>query len=453
MSKHNCSIKIGLLGIILASLVGCNSGQKEISSCSTIDLRIRQSERRSLGEEILVNSSVTPEKEKIVENFSNCNFEIAEQQLKLKARLNDPEAWIYHNNAKALNANKQPLKIVASVPINTNSNIAQEILRGVALAQHEFNEDNNNDKRLLLVEIADDENQPYIVKQLASEFVKDSSILAVVGHNSSTASLSAVPVYHQGGLVMVSPTSTTTNLLAISKYVFRTVFSNHELAKVLSEHINNESLKKIAICVDPSSAYSQSFKTDLKYFMKEKIVDIECDLEPEKLDLNPQKIVNQISNKVDGIIIIPSVNTVAKAIEIAEEVAKKNTKRDKKIRLFSTESMYQPDTLKEGGNNVEEMVLVVPWHRDLKKEFQTKNKQLFDTGNINWRTAMAYDATQVIIEGLKKATTREELQEVLANPNFAVEGVTETIKFDESGEPQGKPILVVIRQNAFELLK
>lgn len=451
MFKHNCSIKIGLLGIILASLVGCNSGQNDISFCSPIDLRIRQSERRSLGEQILVNSSLTSEKQKIVENFSNCNFEGAEQQL--DEALNDPEAWIYHNNAKALNATKPPLKIVASVPISKNENVAQEILRGIALAQHEFNEDNNNDKRLLLVEIADDENKPYIVKQLASEFVKDSSILAVVGHNSSTASLSAVPVYHQGGLVMVSPTSTTTNLPVISKYVFRTVFPNYESAKVLSEYISNQSLNKIAICVDSSDAYASSLKADLKDLMKEKIVDIECDLKPVNLDFNAQKIVKQISDKVDGIFIIPSVNDVDKAMEVAKEVAKENTKRGKKIRLFSAESIYQPDTLKKGGNNVEGMVLAVPWHRESNLDFQNKNKQLFESGKISWRTAMAYDATQVIIEGLKKATTREELQKVLSDPNFAVKGVTETIKFDESGELQGKPNLVIIRQNAFELLK
>ena len=455
MCKKKCSIKNGLLIIIMASLVGCTSSMSN-SSCQAISSRIRESSQRSLGEEMLITNTKTPtlEKEKLVKHFDNCDFEMAVEQL--DSAINDPEARIYHNNAIALNANQKPSKIVVSIPITKNEGVAQEILRGVALAQHEFNlaQENSDNQRFLLVEIADDENNPKMAKKLANEFVKDSNILAVVGHNSSTASLSALPVYHQGGLVMISPTSTTNNLPVISNYVFRTVVSDYKSGEALSNYIAKQSLNKIAFCIDSTDADANSLQKTLKFFMKDKIVNLKCDIQLENInvDFNVDTIINQaIENQVQGIFIIPSVKNVDKAIEIA----KANTKQGKKLRLFSGNSMYQFDTLEKGKSDLEGMVLAVPWHRDQQDQsnldFQNKNKQLFGDVQISWRTAIAYNATKVILEGLKNANTREQLREVLARDDFSVMGATEMIQFDQSGEailvgkPMGKTKLVEIK--------
>ena len=48
----------------------------------------------------------------------------------LKKYSNDPEAWIYLNNTQAIDHN--PLKIAVVVPVGSNLNIAQEMLRGAA---------------------------------------------------------------------------------------------------------------------------------------------------------------------------------------------------------------------------------------------------------------------------------------------------------------------------------
>jgi branched-chain amino acid transport system substrate-binding protein len=60
---------------------------------------------------------------------------------------------------------------------------------------------------------------------------------------------------------------------------------------------------------------------------------------------------------------------------------------------------------------------------------------------------MAYDATQVIITGLKRSNTRQELQKVLSSPGFSVNGATGTIKFRPSGDRDGKSILVQVQSS------
>lgn len=76
--------------------------------------------------------------------------------------------------------------------------MAKEILRGVAQAQDEVNRSGGINGKLLQVAIANDDNEANQAQQIAKQFVQDTSILAVVGHNSSNASIAAAPIYQEG---------------------------------------------------------------------------------------------------------------------------------------------------------------------------------------------------------------------------------------------------------------
>lgn len=126
-------------------------------------------ERISLGNKILINEDRNPKKDAGVKAFAQGDVSTAISRLEssLKKNRNDPEAWIYWNNAKASQHN--PLKIGVSVPIGGNINIAKEILRGVAQAQDEVNNNSGINGMPLQVEIANDDNAPNIVKKIAEQ--------------------------------------------------------------------------------------------------------------------------------------------------------------------------------------------------------------------------------------------------------------------------------------------
>ena len=138
-----------------------------------------------------------------------------------------------------------------SVPIGGNLNVAKEILRGVAQAQDEVNKSGGINGVLLQVEIANDDNASLVAKQIADEFVKDPSTLAVVGHNSSDVSLAAAPEYQKGKLVMISPTSDARNLSGFGNYIFRTIPTNRSQAETLSNYATKTLGKtNIVVCLD-----------------------------------------------------------------------------------------------------------------------------------------------------------------------------------------------------------
>jgi branched-chain amino acid transport system substrate-binding protein len=217
----------------------------------------------STGDQILITADSTPQKKAGIAAFKEGNYSEAIAQFKTSLQLqqNDPESLIYLNNAKA--ATNNPIKIAAVVPIGANVNIAKEILRGVAQVQEKVNQGGGINGQFLEVAIINDDNNPEIAAKVAKKLVEDPSILAVVGHNSSDATLGAAPTYQNGQLVMISATSDAKKISTLGDYIFRTVPSIRFQADQLSRYLINTAKKSsIAICFDSRAEYSLSLKEE-----------------------------------------------------------------------------------------------------------------------------------------------------------------------------------------------
>ena len=345
------------------------------------------------------------------------------------------------NNAVAASKGSK-LKIGVSVPIGGNLNVAKEILRGVAQAQNEINQSGGIKGKLIKIEIANDDNDPEIAKQVAAKFVDDKRILAVIGHNSSNASLAAAPTYQEAGLVMISPTSTARELATLGNHVFRTTPNTRVIADTLARYVVESANKSsIALCADSESGASKSFRQEFTIALFEQggeVAPTLCDFSSP--NFNAAKIPSQaISDGADSLLLIPSVNKINQALE----VARANRHR---LTLIGNHSMYTYSTLKEGQKYVNGLVLSVVWHPGSKNNssFINNTKSLWGTVG-SWRTATSYDAAKVVITALKSEVSRQQLRQSLSSPGFSLQGATGNIKFISSGDRHGKAELVKIQ--------
>ena len=414
-----------------------------------------QGNQRSLGEQFFIQEEgkTRDPKERAAKHFGNCEFKEAQEALKtsLGIQKNDPEALIYLNNAEA--ANHPSVKIAVSVPIETNPKIAKEILRGVAQAQKEVNENNGIRGRQLVVEIASDDSNVSIVKDLASEFVEDPDILAVIGHYTNEAALAAAEIYEEKKLVAISPTSASPKLSNHKHYVLRTVPSDSQEAEKLREfiydHYKDKEIKNLAICASDSS---QEFKAEFEAAVQKKNKDLHRNLKSHNCNLDAvsdtdetpktqeeqlkiaRKLVEKIKqNGAEALLLVPSESQHDAALAIA----KANQGR---LPLFAASTLYQQNTL---GAHVEGMTLATPWHPDSNpdNDFAERAKELWKAPVRTWRTASAYDATIAIVEALLRSSqpTREGLREQLFHPGFAVNAVSNQLSFDENGDIEVHP--------------
>jgi branched-chain amino acid transport system substrate-binding protein len=402
----------------------------------------------SLGEEILLKTNRQDNSlEQGRQAFKNQEYKQAIQLFKqsLDRLPNNPEIRIYYNNARAAIQDKNPLKIATSVPLGNNPETAQEILRGIALFQEEFNDEQakNPDFHSLQVVVANDNNSAADAEDRAEKFVKDPSIIAVVGHNASAASEAAKDIYVQGKIVAISPTSFSPKISG-NDYIYKMVPEMETFATSLSEYIREQTDKLIIqnptnlICYDNRSGdntnFAQKYRNILLGQQFQKFVkdeDFDCNIEP-KINLDEQEIYQKIAQyQVNILMIAPYINDLKRAANIF----KQRPAEQLNLVILGSPTFQSYLTLAEGKQGVENLVIAVPWY-DLT---QDNYIQSFWQNKINvWRTPMAYDATKVILNALRQLSQpgqkfdRESLNQVLRN-DFSIEGMTGTVRFDENG--------------------
>ena len=398
-----------------------------------------------------------------IEAFKNGNYQEAVNlfQQAVKANPYDPEVLIYYNNARASqNSSSVSLAVVVPIGSKTNNDNAQEILRGVAQAQDQFNDNqiknnlNNQGSNglLLKVVIANDSNNPEEAKQVVQEIVKDNSILGVIGHNSSDVTKAVIPEYEKAGLAIISSTATS-NLLKSSVF-FRVVDSDEIAGEKLAQYTNSLGFKKVVIFNNPNSTYSQSItKAFTNKFKKMggKVLPT-IDLSDKEFDPREEVSISINEFQAEAAILFPDTEHTNATIDIAK------ANDDNSLSLLGGHTLYSNDTLIKGRKAVEGMILSVPWFRETSqaKDFAEKSGKKWG-GAISWRTATSFDATQAFIKALSKDNTQdntrnnvlERLQKVKLNNN-QTSGYP--LQFKER-EREGQSVLVEVKNGKFTMLR
>ena len=396
------------------------------------------SERISVGERLLIASDATPEKRAATEAIARGNYTEAVSQLE-KARAanrNDPETLIYLNNARI--GNQKSYEIAAPIPLGSDVNSAREILRGVAQAQNEINQKGGIKGIPLKVLIANDDNKAAVAEQVANALVKNQDVLGVVGHFSSDVTIATGKVYQSGQLVAISPASTSVQLSGFGNYIFRTVPSDRFAGNALSRYMLTQSKrKKAAVFFNASSNYSKSLKgefTTALYGDGGQVVG-EYDLGSSTFNAG-DSVEQAVKQGAEVLMLAPNSSTVDKALQVV--AVNRN-----RLQLLAGDSAYTPQTLQIGGSSAVDMVLAVPWHilADPQAEFPKAATQVWGR-EVNWRTALAYDASKALIAGIERNPTRTGVQQALSSPEFSATGSSGDIKFLPSGD-RNRPVQLV----------
>jgi len=179
------------------------------------------------------------------------------------------------------------------------------------------------------------------------------------------------------------------------------------------------------------------------------LVQAPCDFSAKDFDPNVA-ITKLVKRGANTLLLAPHIDRINKATD----TAKANHGR---LKLLASTSLYTAATLELGQASVNGLLLAVPWHPTMVpgNSFSQEAATLWG-GAVNWRTAMAYDATQAIAGGLQQAIatsvqpnpTRDGLRDALRSADFSVKGASGTIRFIQSGERQiasGFGVVVQVR--------
>jgi len=436
-----------------------------------------QGDAVSCGEEILITTSASRLKQRGVNDFFVSNYQSAFTLLKQswdEEERKDPETLIYMNNAllKAKKADYYTLAV--AVPISNseagtvNSDLAREMLRGIAQVQTEvnlglFNSDRNNyfpgqgflagkaiKGKGIRVIIADDANLKTEAKARASSLVKQTEILGVVGHYTSEMTVHSVDIYDKNHLVLISPGSTTEQLTEKPrKFFFRTVPRHQITAENFKNYlIESAGSKKAAgfYCpeIQATSSLWEEFRKQFRQAGGNIFSITEFDL--CKKNFNVELALQEIE-RTEKTAIVLTTSHVPDAVKNAMALIKANGDRN---WVVGTGGIYSQKTLETASQlpSFEKLVTSSSWHplAAPNPTFAENARKLWG-GNVNHRTALTYDATRTLITAIEmqQQPSREGMQHTIASQNFSSTGATGTIEFDDKGDRQNfRPGLVHI---------
>jgi eukaryotic-like serine/threonine-protein kinase len=358
---------------------------------------------------------------------------------------NDPEVLIYLHNAK-IGAGKS-YRIGVVVPLQSKPTFANEVLRGVAQAQDEINAGGGINGVPVRVTIGDDGNDVELAEKIAQHFVKDETVLGVVGHGVSETTHKAAGIYQAADLAVVSPLSSAENLAEFKQHLWRAIPSDRRTAKQLADYaVKQLRRKKIAVFYISKDRYSESlataFKDALDYGHGEKIAN-EIDINQPDFDAG-KRLSELKSEGVDAIFLATNHNRLNDAMAIIQA-------NDRRLPLLAGETFFSPQVLNIGKGDVMGLVLAVPAQQaDLRGSAFAGAAQKLWGMPVSWRSALGYDATVAMLAGMKKSQpelTRSGIRSGLADPKFTVSGATQTVQFEVTGDRAGAVRLLQVVQD------
>lgn len=401
----------------------------------------------SRGDHILFSDSTTLEKQLGVEAVTAVNYDEAVVKFteSLDLHRDDPEALIYLNNARI--RDKPSHTIAAVVSISDDLNTAKDILRGVAQAQQEINQAGGIKGIPLKVLIANDDNNPKVAKKLASKLVSNPEILAVVGNFTSKVTQATADIYDSGKLVTISPISTSVKLSGISDFFFRTVPNDFLAGRALAKHMLQD-LKQhnVAVLYNSQSESSQSLKSEFvtAVFLKGGRVVSEFDVS-EKNFSAAKSFKEAINRGAQVLMLGADSSSLDQVLNVVKLNSKHRNSLGQQLVILAGNQVYSTKTLTVAGKDAEGMVVALPWHpvANPRSEFPKTADQLWGI-DVNWRTAMAYDAVQALSAAIRRNPTRTGVQQELSAPNFFARGAAAPIRFFPSGDRYQPVNLVTI---------
>ncbi len=340
-------------------------------------------------------------------------------------------------------------------------------LEGVKLYVNAVNEKGGVDGRNIVIDVYDDENDKDKAKLKAEEIVKKNIAIAVIGHNSSSCSIAAGPVYQAQGIPAISPASTNPKVTLGNEWYFRNIFNDNAQGRFLANY-TKKVLKETTYAIlhddkDYGSNLAKVFEDTLA--LQGTLPRYKWKIKTNNGENPEQEIIAVVEdlkkNGYTGLIFLAtSPKDGAKFIEKFKDAGLSN--------LILAPDSFASNAFKESfsklkkeiqspGYYTNEVMVTSPLIFDNANEkaqnFKDKYKVAYKA-EPDWRAAYAFDSALVLLDVIHKTELKggkahltedrikiKEALSLLTNIDEAVEGVTGYNYYDENRDSP-KPISI-----------
>ncbi len=344
------------------------------------------------------------------------------------------------------------IKIGLAAPLTgASAQDGESIKNGVQLAIDEVNAKGGIKGKKVALVVQDDKTDPKEAAIVANKLAEDKSVLAVVGHFNSSATLAGAPVYNKAGVVEISPGSSSPAVTKAGDYTFRVITTDAFQGEVVAKWaINDLKFKKIAIIYENSDygkGLSDVFAKEAKK-LGATIVSNDSYLLGETKDFSA--ILTKVKSQAPDMIFIGGLYNETALI------AKQAHNMNLNAPIMGVDAIYSNALIDLGKKDVEGIMLIGFFHEGtdnpVAQAFIKAYKEKYKQSPATY-AAYGYDAAKIVLECIDKAgADRKAIRDYMAKMKD-FKGATGINTFDANGDVMKEPLRMVIKDGKFQIVK
>jgi branched-chain amino acid transport system substrate-binding protein len=326
------------------------------------------------------------------------------------------------------------------------------IKAGVNLKLKEINDAGGINGQKVELVWGDDLCAPKDAGIVASKFAADKSIVAVIGHLCSSATLAAMPIYVRAGLPAISPTSTNPTIGDVGKgWFFRNCYTDDFQGKYLASNVVPKLLGKNSVAIFyENNDYAIGLKDAFTAGAKSagiKVTGAEAYV-AKTTDFTPQ-LTKLLRDKPETIFLC---GYHPEGALIAGQARKLGFNGP----LFGADGIDNEDYIKIGGKATDNTYLTVPFlaasASPAGQDFAKQYKEAYGR-EVDWMSANAYDCLGILAQVIAKTgPDRKKIREGLAAINSEAngyQGITGLTYFDKKGDCAKPAFVKMVKDGKF----
>ncbi|MBI3044187.1 MAG: branched-chain amino acid ABC transporter substrate-binding protein [Betaproteobacteria bacterium] len=296
----------------------------------------------------------------------------------------------------------------------------------------------------------DDQADPKTGTIVAQKLV-DAKVAGVIGHLNSGTTIPASKIYHDAGIVQVSPSATNPKYTQQGyKGAFRVMANDVQQGKALGEYAAGKlRAKKVAI-IDDRTAYGQGLADEFEKAAKAAGAAVVAREYTNDKATDFRSILTNVKGKRPDLVFYGGMD--AQAGPMVAQMKSLGIK----AQFLGGDGAQSQEFLKLAGPAAEDVVASspglpldkMPGGKDFTDRFTAKY------GQIQIYAPYAYDATMTLVEAMVKADSTDPAKYLPELARTSRQGVSGPIAFDGNGDLRNGPItLYAVKQGKWEALE